>query len=346
MRRAKPASVRPAAACFSDRAFLAAALAATFLTVLLGVGARTWIDRPFAGFFLLADRSVPAIGRTEWFGNAGTRVYDRTLIAIDGRAIVDSDELHRRVAAKPIGSPFTYTLTNGTTTDTVTIASRRFSVGDYWAVFGAYLVTGLLYLLLAILAAWALPGDRLGRTLLLVGGVGGLFMLSSADLYPPGTSLRVHALSAALLPAALVHFALVAGDVRGVFPRFALPIVWGIAVLAATSMQLLVGDPAATRAIHTTNAATIGLALGAAALGLVRARIRAGVAATPFLGCAALFGLGVPATIFFLAGVLGGVPQNASATLAFLFPLGVGIDLLRTQVMARLVDVARPARSL
>ena len=346
MRPANSAPTHHRAAHFSDGAFIAAGLMAMALIALVALGARTWIDRPFAGFFVRADRTVAAIGRSTWSGVPGARLYDRTVVAIDGVTITASDELHRRIAVKPVGSPFTYTLTDGVTTETVTIASRRFSATDYWAIFGAYLITGLLYVLLAILAAWTLPAHRLGRALLFVGGAGGLFMLSSADLYPPAGSLRVHALAAAFLPVTLLQFALVVGNARGRFATIALPVAWAVSLAAAASMQLLIGNPVATRWVQATGDIALGFALTAATIGLIAARVRVGVEIAPLLVCAALFGLGVPAVIFLLAGTLGGVPLNASATLAFLFPLGMGVGLLRGDPAIRALDVARSSRSL
>ena len=346
MRHANSDARPRSAARFSNAAFLAAAVLVTVLTGLIANGARSWIGRPFAGFFVLADRSVAPIGRAVWSRPGAPGVYDRTVVAVDGAVITSGDDLHRRVASKPVGSSLTYVLSDGARVATVTMPSRRFSVSDYWAIFGAYLVSGLCYLLLAIVAAWALPADRLGRALLLVGGVGGLFMLSSADLYPPGASLRIHALTAALLPAALLQFALVIAEVPVAFSRRALPVAWGTALVAAISMQWLLGDPAVTRWTNATSAAALGLALGAATLGLIATRIRLGVEAAPLLSCAAIFGLGVPAVIFLLAAARDGVPQNASATLAFLFPLGIGLGLLRGQVVARSLAFARPRRSL
>jgi len=328
MRHANAAPDYRRAAHFSDGAFLAAALAVIGMTALVALGARSWIDQPFAGFFLRADRTIAAIGRSDWSGAIGTRLFDRTLVAIDGVPVSDSDALQRRVGAKPIGSPTAFTVTDGTSTDTVTIASRRFTLGDYWAVFGAYLATGLGYVLLAILAAWALPARRLGRALLFLGGVGGLFMWSSADLYPPGASLRVHALAAAFLPVTLLQFALVVGRARSRFVRAAVPVAWTVSVLAAISMQMLLGDPATTRAVQATCDTTLGCALAAATIGLAR-RVQLGVELTPLVACTALFGLGIPAAIYLLAGTLGGIPVNASATLAFLFPLGMSVALVR-----------------
>jgi hypothetical protein len=341
-----PAPAPRPAARFFDAAFAAAALAVVVLTALVAIGARTWIDRPFAGFFVRADLSIPAVGRMSWSTVPTRRLFDRTVVAVDGAPIADGDDLHRRVATKPVGSAFAYTITDGTSTEVVTVASRRFSLGDYWAVFGAYLVTGMFYVLLAILAAWALPARRLGRALLVLGSIGGIFMLSAADLYPPGSSLRVHGIATALLPAALIQFGLVVGRTRRRFARAALPVVWAVALAAAASVQLGLGDPVATRWLHTTASVAIGLALASAAVGLIAVRGRRGVETAPFLDSAALFGLGVPAVIFLVAGTLGGVPENASATLAFLFPLGVGGALMQDRLAARALDVARSARSL
>lgn len=330
---------------FARECFIAAAVAATACIALVAIGARSWIDRPFAGFFLRADRTVAAIGRAAWSDVAPDALYDRTVLAVDGVRIDDSDALHRRVAAKPIGSALVYTLTDGTRTETVVVHSRRFTASDYWAVFGAYASTGLCYVLLAIVAAWMRPSERVGRALLLLGAAGGIYMLTAADLYPPASSLRLHLLAAALLPATLIQFALAVGDTRGRFAESVLPVVWAFSLAAAASMQLAVGDAASAHAVHATCDAALGLALVTATIGLAT-RVRVARTNPPLVAATALFGLGVPAVVFLVAGTLGGVPQNASATLAFLFPLGMSAALWRRDPILAGFHVAPTTRSL
>lgn len=330
---------------FTTAALAAAAATTIVLTVLAAVGARSWIGQPFAGFFLRADRTIAAVGRAAWTDVAAGVVYDRTVLAVDGIRVLSADDLHRRVAAKPVGSPIVYTLTDGATVATVTVPSRRFSATDYWAVFGAYASSGLCWCLLALAAAWALPNGGGRRALLLLGGIGGIYMASAADLYPPAGSLRVHALAAAFLPAALLQFALVVGDVRGRFAAAALPVVWAASLAAAAAMQLAIGDPAATRLAHATCDAALGLALVSATIGLA-ARVQTLATDTPFLAGTALFGLGVPAVVYLLAGIRNGVPHNAGATLAFLFPLGMSFFLWRRASAFAGASVADPQRSL
>jgi hypothetical protein len=182
--------------------------------------------------------------------------------------------------------------------------------------------------LLAIVAAWMRPGDRVGWALAVLGGTAGIFLLASADLHPPGASLRAQTLAGALLPAALLQFALAVGDARGRFARVALPLAWTLAGAAAVSMQLLLGDPAVARAVQGCVNVALGVALAAAAIGLA-ARVRVAADGARLVAGTALFGLGVPAVVCLAAGMLGGVPQNASATLVVLFPLGMAIALAR-----------------
>jgi hypothetical protein len=90
---------------------------------------------------------------------------------------------------------------------------------------------------------------------------------------------------------------------------------------AAASMQIAIGDPTATPWLHATADAALGFALTAAAIGLA-ARVRGATETARLVAFTAIFGLGVPAVVFLLGGTFGGVPQNASATLAFLFRSG------------------------
>jgi hypothetical protein len=145
------------------------------------------------------------------------------------------------------------------------------------------------------------------------------------------------------LPATLLQFALAVGDTRRRFAASVLPVVWAVSIAAAASMQLAIGHPTESRFVHGTADATLGLALIAATIGLT-ARVRVAAETAPLVACTALFGLGVPAVVFLLAGTLGGVPQNASATLAFLFPLGMSAALLRCDAVL-LRGNARPRRN-
>ncbi len=93
-------------------------------------------------------------------------------------------------------------------------------------------------------------------------------------------------------------------------------------------MQIAIGNPTETPWIHATCDAALGLTLVAAAVGLAT-RVRVAADSAQLVACTALFGLGIPAVVVLAAGTLGGIPHNASATLAFLFPLGMMTALVQ-----------------
>jgi hypothetical protein len=322
---------------------LATALVALAAAVALGLGARRWIGQPFPGFFVLANRVVPSVGLPHWAGSREGTLYQRTLVAIDKIPVASSADVYRRIAERPTHTRFRYTLRHGAATETVTLASDLFSPADYWAIFGAYVLSGLLYLLLAVLAAWLHPDARLGRALLYVGATGGIYAFTAVELYGSDGPIRVHALSEAFFPAAVAYLALVFPRTRD---RLVLPLgaaAWWLSLALAVPYQLLLGQPGAYSVLHAaceTYLAAVGLVL---IVGLIVEHARAGAAADPLLraGTAgALLGLGVPAVVLLLSGVSGGaLPVNVCAATAFLFPLCVGYGLIRTHVAARRVRV-------
>ncbi|MEO6027852.1 MAG: hypothetical protein ABIR79_13385 [Candidatus Binatia bacterium] len=174
-------------------ALVATACTAVAVTVIIGLAATTWIGKSFPGFFVLPNRVIPSVGREVWPASGDGALYQRTIVAIDGKAIATNTDAYHEVGVEPPGRPLTYTLRDGVGVATVTLATRRFSAIDYWIIFGSYLVTGLLYLCVGVLAAWLMPEANLGRALLMLGGAGGIFALTGASIYQPGSDLRIHA---------------------------------------------------------------------------------------------------------------------------------------------------------
>jgi hypothetical protein len=344
-RRPDPAAARRARTLYRA-ALLAAGGTALAVTAVLAVAATHWIGRPFPGFFVLPNRVIPSVGLTSWAGSADGAVYQRAVVAVDGTPVTRNDDVYRHVASLPPGTAITYTLRHGATVETLTLASRTFSRGDYGAIFGSYVLTGLLYVGLGLLASWRAKDTPLGRALLYLGGVAGIYALSGATLYAPGADLRLHALAEAFLPATLVYLGCVFPRARG---RWAPPVVaaaWWLSLALAVPAQLLLHQPAAYSALHAACEAYIGLAgLGLGGV-LIVERAHAGPAAPPLLRAAvagALLGLGLPAVVLTLSALSGGVlPVNVCTATAFLFPLCLGYGLVRER-LARPVALAVPA---
>ena len=320
-------------------ALIAAALAAVAVTAVIGLGTGSWVGRTFPGFFILPNRVIPSVGRMAWSGTRDSAVYQRTVVAVDGKRIDGNGDAYRRVAEHGPGTPLAYTLRHASTTETLTLESRVFSRSDFWVIFGSYLATGLLYLLLGILGAWLMPDATLGRALLLLGGAGGIFAFTGAGIYSPGADVRIHALAEAFFPATLIYLALVMARERGRYVTSLVAIAWWISLALAIPYQLLLDQPSAYSIVHAACETYLGLAGIAAGATLIIERARAAQEAGPLLRstvAGALLGLGVPAIIMTISGVSGGtLPVNVTTTTAFLFPLCIGYGLLRERVLVR-----------
>ena len=320
-------------------ALAAAAGTALAVTAIVALTAHGWVGKSFPGFFVLPNRIIPSVSRDVWSSSAEGTIYQRTVVAIDGKPVAGNVDAYHEIATQPPGTAVRYTLRHGTSTETLTLPTRRFSRADYCIIFGSYLVTGLLYLWVGVLAAWLLPDADLGRALLLVGGAGGIFALTGAGIYQPGADLRIHALAESFFPATLLYLALVFADTdrRWVLPVGA--IAWWLSLALAIAYQLVLAQPGAYTLVHDACESYMGVAGLAVGASLIFARARAADQAGPLLRASvagALLGIGVPAVIMTLSGLGGGaLPVNVVTATAFLFPLCMGYGLVREHVDAR-----------
>lgn len=318
---------------------LIVALAATLAT---GLGASTWIGRPFPGFFVLPNRVIASIGRVGWTATGDGTLYQSTVVAVDGIPVATSADVYRRVRSAPSGTRFTYAIRQGAAASTVTLASRDFSRADFLVIFGSYLSTGLLWLLLGLAAAALAPDERVGRGALLLGGVGGIYVLSAAGIYDPGASLRLHALAEALLPAAMVYLALAVTPSGRARDASAAILATSLSLALAVPYELLLDEPGAYSALHAACEAYMGLAGLLLTVRWVLAYCQA-ARPTPLARGAvagALLGLGVPAVVMTLSGLGGGrLPVNLCTLTAFLFPVCLGWGIAREH-LARLRGVS------
>jgi hypothetical protein len=252
---------------------------------------------------------------------------------VDGKHVAGNDDAYRHVAARHPGVPVTYTLRDGATTDTVTVESQTFSVIDYCLVFGSYLVTGLLYLFLGVLAAWLLPDATVGRALLLVGGAGGIFALTGAGIYEAGADLRIHVLAESSFPATLLYLAATLARIeRRCVACVGMLGAW-ISLAVAVPYEIVLFRPGAYSVMHGACETYLGLAGLAVGATLIVDRARHAETAGALRRAAltgAILGIGVPAVIMVLSGLSGGaVPVNLVTATAFLFPLCTAYGLWR-----------------
>jgi hypothetical protein len=316
----------------------AAALLAVTFTAMIGVSASGWVDRPFPGFFVLVNRVIPSVGLPHWTGSQHGTLYQRTVASVDGYPISEAADVYRQVGQQPVGSPVTYELRHGSATETVAIPSSIFTRLDYCTVFGTYLWTGLLYLIVGLLGMWFFPGTHLAHALLVVGSAGGIYGLSGVGIYGPTFHIRVHALAEAFLPAAFAYLALVFPRERQALTAPLLAAALTLSLALTIPYQLLLSQPGAYSTMHAASETYLGI-VGLTLTARLIVECATSGATNPLLRSAtmgAVLGLAVPAIVMLISGLSGGsLPVNVLTSTAFLFPLGFGYGIVRDRLSVR-----------
>jgi len=316
---------------------LAVSLAILAIGLVAGVRSLAWRGAPFPGFFVLPNRVVPSAGLPGWSGVAeGRPPFQEVLLAVDGTPVVSGADGYRRAAARETVKDVEYVFARRDGVEKRAYPSRVFSGAEHLAVFGAYLVVGAAYLVLALFAGARWGRDPLYRGLTAFAWASAAFAFTGVDLYGPGTLFRLHVLAEAALPAAALHLALVCPHDRLAARRGLLALVYGVALAFGVVYEFFLYQPGAYVLLHNLAQGLAGVPVLAftalAALALDDPPPAFGPGGVRILLGAALAGVVVPGLVFGVSGLTGGgLPVNVSAWIGYLFPLGTVVALSRPQ---------------
>jgi signal transduction histidine kinase len=302
-----------------------------------------WVGRTFPGFLLLPNRVVPSIGLANWSGSTVADLYQSQVVAVDGEPVSSAEEAYEQAAARRPGTIVRYLLRKGGAEREVRVATQRFGTRDWVFLFGAYLLNSIVYLTCG-LTVWVLrPYSALARAFLAFGIAWSGFFLTAMDLYGPATFTRVHFVTEALAPAAVLQMAML-------FPqphryqrwRFA-GYVPSLAIAMAYARYLYIPSAfSTTLMVDMLYLGLVGVFLGLRLIveywygtsQLARQRVRVMTLGT-------LFGFGLPGAVLVLSAVVWGqVSMNIAVFTPFLFALSlayaiVKYDLLEIDAMVK-----------
>lgn len=305
-----------------------------FLALLTctATNSRSWIDRNFPGFVVMPNRVIASAGLPHWTGTDG-RLFQHVVVAVNGTPVATSADVYARVAHLPAGTPVHYALAKGEARVDAVIRSMRFTRADFTLLFGAYLLNGALFGGAAILLWWRGARTAAQRGALALCATVAVFALTGADLYGPHRFYRLYVASEALLPAAVMHLALV-------FPRerlsraraWILGLIYACCTLLAVAYEAAHFVPVLFTTLRNVCAAGAGVAAVCLLVGLVRDAgslfARGGEKAMCAALMGAVAGLALPAVLLAASGLTGGaVGVTAAAFTAFLLPLSLGFML-------------------
>jgi len=328
-----------------------AAISAYTIAVLIVAAATLlsslqWIGRTFPGFLLMDNRVVPSVGLPHWTGLQGGSIYQREVLAVDGRAVASTRNVYATVAAAPPGTGFTYELAAHGARETRTITSMRFALADYVSLFGAYLLNAAVFTAVGIVV-WMLgpAGPTTVGTVVLALNAGA-FCLTAMDLYGPAHLFRLHVLTETLFPATLLHLMPVFPVLRlGRRRGSMLAAIYAADLALAVVYQTHLYDPERYSRVHNLCMSALGFGGAALILSSIQAywtstsllvRKRLGIV---LLGIVA--GFAIPTWTVTMSGVSGGEESiNLAAFTAFLFPVSLAyaviqLDLFEIDAMLR-----------
>lgn len=209
-------------------------------------GARR-IGVPFPGFLLAYNRTVLSVARPGWPLDQASRALFSQVVALDGRPVEKASEILAAVAALEPGTEVAYRLRKGSELFTERVPVRRFSLGDYAAIYGTYVFVGIAFSLAGLWALWRARGARREPVLaffLLCQSVGTTLGIAG-DAYGPYWFTPVYLVAQCLAIANLLHLAAsypyVVGAGSGV-RRVALAVAYGGALLLALGLGATADD--------------------------------------------------------------------------------------------------------
>jgi hypothetical protein len=250
---------------------------------------------------------------------------------VNGRPVGTSAEVYALVREQPPGTPVRYRLRRGEQIVETAIPSMRFGTRDFVLLFGAYLLNGAVFWAVGLGLWWRGLGRPAQLAAFALCILAGTFAITGADLYGPHWFYRVYVASEALLPAALLHLALVfPRDKLGGVRRPVLGLAYGAAAVLAVVYEAVHFTPDAFTLVRNLCAGSTGLAASGlvaallvdyvtSAVGTARARpVIASIAAS----------LALPALLFAASGASGGsISVSAAAFTALFFPPTLGFAL-------------------
>jgi signal transduction histidine kinase len=333
-------ALRPRSRPLPSRLVLASLPLIAVITLGCVFSAARWVYRVYPGFFLWQNNFVPAI---DVFNGAASRAglrFQSRLLAVDGAPVQTRQEVEAVIAARPVGTPFRYTLAKGGETYEIHLASTRLSLPVFALTLGNYLLNALVFLALGVAIVFLDPHSRGALAFFVFCANYGLYLATSIDLMGPSWFQIPYFFLVTLCPATMLHLAI---DYPGVSPGLArlrrlLPPLYAACVVLGLASAVAFWPSFSTlmaldRITHLGMAAALLSALAIAVSSLrradstvARARLRLFLLG---LGAAAL----IPAFVLLAVYTAGAAVPLNYLTLGFgFFPAAIAYAIVRYEL--------------
>jgi hypothetical protein len=231
------------------------------LALTTSITSSRWVGAAFPGFLILDNGVVASVSLPHWSVASQRDLYQHAVVTVGGQPVHTARDVYTTVRRLPIATAVAYTLEKDGQTTRAILTTQRFSLADYFLVFGAYVLTGLVSIAIG-LAVWVTKPGPASVALLIQTGTIGVFFLTALDLYAPHWFFRLHAMSEALIGASAIHLALVFPvDRRHRFRSLLLAAPYTVSLGLSVAYQAFLHDPGRYSYIHSLCEAYAGVSL-------------------------------------------------------------------------------------
>lgn len=238
-------------------AMLVVGLSGLALATTTTITSLAWVGRTFPGFLLLEDRVVAAIALPHWSGAAVPELFLSQVVAVDGEPVASEPEVYDAASRAGSGSILEYELRDGDRTRRVALATTTFTRGDWFLLFGSYLLNGIVFLVSGLLAWSFRPTSPLARSFLLFSSTAAVYLFAGMDLYGPATFVHLYLLANSFLPATALDLALLfPDDHRLARHRW---MAYPLAAFVFVLYEMFLQTPRASTTIFQINTVYLGL---------------------------------------------------------------------------------------
>ena len=184
------------------------------------VAVLSWLNKPFPGFLLYKEAFVGSFKSSEWPGIKAGLVILEKIAAVDGKPVLEGQEVFDTVKRKAPGTPVRYLVKSKEGTREVAVPVDVFTVKDLLLVFFVTFLGGSIIYAFGITVYLLKPNMRVSWVFLLESLWLGTYMVTGFEIQSSYILVRFHYACLCLIPPTLLHIFLIFPDRKRVLDRW------------------------------------------------------------------------------------------------------------------------------
>jgi len=207
------------------------------ISVISFINALSWLNKPFAGFLVYHPPYVNSLGIRDWPGKIAGLKYLDHILSIDGKPVLQGQDVVRTVREKQPETPVRYRVESKNEIREVTVPVTIFGIRDFLLVFLITYSSGILLYSFGVIAYLLKPNIRSSWVFLGMCFSLGTYVVTAYEIESTYFLVRLHYCSLSFFPATFLHLGFIFPDRKRFLGRF--PALEYLVYLPAVILSLL-----------------------------------------------------------------------------------------------------------